>query len=87
MSAQGRRKFKVTLRVVRTGDTGHDGFVEMDQKQSAARSHSQRCASGNADRVYSATLQPQRRNDLAHIVSWRRAHENAENDHLTAYHI
>jgi len=59
----------------------------MDQNQSSAGTDRRRSTSRRSDRLCLASSQPQRRNDHAHLVSRRRADEDAEDDHPAAYHI
>ena len=59
----------------------------MDQEQFTARADRQRCVRRHCDRLHPASLQPQRRNDHAHLVPRRRADENAEDDHPASHHF
>jgi len=69
------------------GEASGVRFAAMDQEQSAACSHRQRCAGRHLDRLHSASSQPQRGNHHAHLVPGRRVDEDAQDDHPASHHI
>ena len=69
------------------GEASHIWFVAMDQKQSTACSDGRWSIGRHRYRVCSASSQPQRRSDHAHLVSRRRADEDAQDDHSASHHI